>query len=87
MSTVTKIEDKRDHPFWRYWRGLSDEQKTEFAKSVGSSVNTLRQIPDAQVSTSLAKKISERSKIDKAYFRPDVWDLTNQSQSSTDCGE
>ncbi|EGQ8030305.1 hypothetical protein V8068_001152 [Vibrio parahaemolyticus] len=83
MIDVTKI-NKQDHPFWRFWRGLEPSEKTTFADLVGSSINTLRQIPEYQVSTTLAKRLSEETGIDKHYFRPDVWDLPQEGQSTTD---
>lgn len=76
MTNITKTANRTDL-LATYWKSLNKKQKQEIACNCDSSTDYLRKVfcyPWRQPGSELAKNLSNQTGINRAKFRPDLWE-------------
>lgn len=83
----TNTTKKSQHPFQVYLRNLSAEEREKLAKDCGSKYDYIRKLcgngkNKRKPSPDLSKKLEKITGIDRAHFRPDIWDLPKKKKAA-----
>lgn len=81
----TNTTKKSKHPFQVYLRNLNADERTKLANECGSKYDYIRKLcgnEGRKPSPELSKKLEQITGINRAHFRPDIWDLPKKKKAA-----